>query len=359
MTKLLALQGLRAFAAALVVFVHALDNYHVKALGLQGSRTGLGHGFGELGVQLFFCISGYIIYKSSEHLTPTSRSSIDFIKKRLIRVAPIYWLVTMFYVAKNFAESKPVSIKEAFLSLLFVPYSNDTGLMRPVLGVGWSLNYEMFFYSLVAISIMMPARHRFTFVLAVLFSMLALGHFAYGANTPANTTSFLLLCNQWLVFFMVGLLVAKLSSGRFLQKIPRLSWAAAFYTACGVLCAHMTLLSLATTYLDISSALAPWVCGISVFLATHTQSPKRGPSWIGRILISAGDASYSTYLIHGTLLGLAARTASGLAGGFGSICFGILMIFVCAWIGFLFYKYLERPVTNILAKALLEPTPKA
>jgi len=123
------LQLLRAFAALFVVFRH---------YNLLDSKTG------DFGVDIFFVISGFIISFTVE------KNSEQFFLKRLLRIAPMYYLITLFVIAMWFLKPNVfhrtyIDIPSVIKSFLFIPYSRD-----PVVGLGYTLNYEMYFYLLVA-----------------------------------------------------------------------------------------------------------------------------------------------------------------------------------------------------------------
>ncbi len=356
MKKLLALQGLRAIAAAMVVQVHAVDNYVLKALMKGADDPGMGRGFGGLGVQLFFCISGYIIFKSTDSLPAGAAHAINFIKKRLIRVAPIYWIITFFYIAKMLVEGNPASLQDTVKSMFFIPYTNDIGLMRPVVGVGWTLNYEMFFYALVTASIALFSRFRVVMIVAFLLAFILAGHlFAFEEN-PIRTTSLLLLANNWLMFFIAGLLVANLPKAS--SKLT-LSWPLALLAACGAIMLHLVLSTLFTWYAAHTTWFSLAACASAVYLATNTQDAPLIDTWWSKLIVKAGDGSYSTYLVHGTILGFTARLAGKLTNHDLSMPFSILMVLVCSFIGYQVYKYIETPVIRLLSDRLLAPRPAA
>ena len=131
-------QVLRAFAALLVIFVH-LDQLL--------SRLGVPL-FGGAGIDIFFVISGFImVYTTMDReITPWS-----FMADRIARIVPAYWAATLgvFFlalVAPSLLQTSHMQWDELFKSLVFVPFRKATGLVQPVLFVGWTLNYEMFFY---------------------------------------------------------------------------------------------------------------------------------------------------------------------------------------------------------------------
>ena len=117
--------------------------------------------FGASGVDLFFVISGFIMVVTTSRTEFTPQK---FFLLRSIRVVPLYWLATLAWIAYKVFEHSFQGVYPAAIakSLLFIPYSSP-GFPRgvwPILANGWTLNYEMFFYALFALSLAAPARVR-------------------------------------------------------------------------------------------------------------------------------------------------------------------------------------------------------
>jgi exopolysaccharide production protein ExoZ len=77
------------------------------------------------------------------------------------RIVPIYLVATALYVALYFASGNISrwSLAQYLTSALFIPYfDTTTDLPFPILGQGWTLNFEMFFYSLFATSLIWSRR---------------------------------------------------------------------------------------------------------------------------------------------------------------------------------------------------------
>ncbi len=141
------LQLLRAFAALSVVYLHVVSD----------AGLNLGSGFGNFGVDLFFVISGFTM----SYVGHTS--ACQFFLRRCIRILPLYWLATLgtfliACIAPNLLQSASDSIPLLLHSLAFVPYANKLGHLQPTLALGWTLNYEMYFYVLFTASLAFTLR---------------------------------------------------------------------------------------------------------------------------------------------------------------------------------------------------------
>jgi exopolysaccharide production protein ExoZ len=154
--KLGTIQHLRAVAALGVVFYHA------------SSQVTGGHSdyvrMGAAGVDLFFIISGFIMWVTAiARDEPPGR----FALKRLIRIVPLYWLITTAVLLLVLA--KPDLMRSASLNLTHIassygfiawPHPRSAHRFWPLVIPGWTLNYEMLFYAIVAIALFLPRRAR-------------------------------------------------------------------------------------------------------------------------------------------------------------------------------------------------------
>ena len=165
-------QCLRGLASLLVCGFHT--RYWINL----NDNSELGNflfGKGVYGVELFFIISGFImIYTTKDnYLQSQYKYSISFIKKRIIRIVPLYTILTIiWYIIFIDSFNWNVFIK-IIKSIMFIPYNE-----LPILYLGWSLNYEMFFYLIFAISLLF--RHYKYIVLLIFFMIfISLQHFKY------------------------------------------------------------------------------------------------------------------------------------------------------------------------------------
>ncbi|WP_174300202.1 acyltransferase [Caulobacter sp. S45] len=274
------IQALRAVAAFLVVFVHL--QAPLKALGLPS--------FGAEGVNLFFVISGFIMVATTSRRPVTGSA---FMLNRVARIAPMYWLVTlavalMAVFAPRLLGSTRVSGVELLKSLVFLPYRRGSGPMEPVLFVGWTLNYEMAFYILFAVTLWL--RRPFTRFLAtaeVLIVLVVLGLLIQGGDLWKFYT------NQIVLDFAAGMMLGVLTPAiaRQAARTPRpLMWGAGAVMFLFLVVNEQILpseLSRAAACLE-STVLVACALGLEA-----TGARARSP-----LVLALGDASYSIYLLH-------------------------------------------------------------
>jgi len=86
-----------------------------------------------------------------------------FFLRRCARIVPLYWAVStllLAYVLLQLSDlrSANLSIESVVASILFFPYPKLDGEISPINGIGWTLNYEMFFYVVFAVALLVSRR---------------------------------------------------------------------------------------------------------------------------------------------------------------------------------------------------------
>ena len=149
--RLYSLQVFRGIAAMLVVLYHA-SVYSQEQLGF--SFLGGAFLFGHTGVDFFFVLSGFIIYYIHRADIGLPSRFRPYLKKRVLRVIPVYWIVTSIKLALIVAiptlaksyERDPLNLISSYLLL---PQRN-----LPLIGAAWTLTYEALFYLFFATLLM-------------------------------------------------------------------------------------------------------------------------------------------------------------------------------------------------------------
>ncbi len=328
----LGLQVLRVMAAVLVLITHS---------GFYASER-LDSSFkywetGAAGVDLFFVISGFVMVYSSVHLIGDRKGWLVFSQRRVIRIVPMYWLATtvklvMMVLAGEFVLHARFSLVDTVMSYLFLPTRNSDGNLFPLLGVGWTLNFEMLFYLLFAVALFLRVS-VFRFVGPILF-LLAAGAFFRQNDWPA--VSFYL--NPIVLDFFLGMLIASAClRGKYLP-----CGAAVLSVFAGLVLLLVFPVTIWHTSLSGVSA-AMIIVGVVGLEAWFT--------WIPRWLIYLADASYVIYLFHPLVAPAAPMLLKKLNMPYPlvsialSICFALLA-------GCFIHKLVEEPVTLSLKKAL-------
>ena len=280
------LQYLRALAAWMVVFHHYVQVF--RDFRPEGGVEKLFAYYGNLGVDIFFVLSGFIMAFS---MTRRENTAGRFMWDRITRIVPAYWLATvvLLIVLAGFswdgiAYLQGTSWRDLLYSFLFIPHQHVSGLgVFPVLTVGWTLNFEMFFYLLLAIGLLINNRRA---VIITVFLVFALPLFSrYVFHLGAIPASFLLYEFAFgLLIYLVGVQVLRMTERGGVLR----------YTL-ATLCAVAALVSMKFRFdgydMIVSVALVLGFVLVEDFFAMLSRS-------IGRFIVHLGDLSYSTYLFH-------------------------------------------------------------
>jgi peptidoglycan/LPS O-acetylase OafA/YrhL len=334
--RLYSLQVLRALAAVAVVFSHFqfdMTRYVTQETGLPNLVIG------NAGVDLFFVISGFVIVYASEHLFGQPAGQWTFFQHRLVRIVPLYWIITTVYIAIAAVApifGKSYSAATILGSYFFIPVSRLDGIVEPIVGQGWTLNYEMLFYVVFAVAVAAPRR------------------FAVAATT----------------FFLIGLVFI----GRFVDGLP----AAVAFWADPIIVEFIFGMGIALAYrqgvrLPRPGAVALVVAGFILFALFPTGGAPRALVWgipaalivagsvFGsfaldargwRIPIIIGNASYALYLIHsfavrGTLFGAKALSLDVARAPW---LYLLLAVTAAVILGIIVHYTLERPLIAALRR---------
>ncbi|MGB8975772.1 acyltransferase [Pseudomonas sp. P1B16] len=274
---LYSLQALRAFAAWVVVCHHFMQiffDFHAS-----GPIGQLLTDRGAVGVDIFFVISGLVIYLSTRDKTIEPR---QFLLNRVLRIVPAYWFYSLLMAGLLLAASRWMPHQQfdwqhLLLSLLFVPAENPGGYgLYPTLNVGWTLNFEMFFYLLFGLAFLVRQRHHLWLVSAALLLVSeVLGRLGVLSHFYNNDIIY-----EFLLGIGLGVLYRR---GLIREGV----W---------MPLALLGVAGYALYHLDASQRLLHWgVPSALVVLAFIALEPCfKG----NQVLKALGDCSYSVYLIH-------------------------------------------------------------
>lgn len=341
MNRMNAIQGLRAVAAWFVVISHGAQwaaGFGPLGLSLRSFQI-----LGSYGVLMFFTLSGFIMAHISRGTFGKSGAATRFLRRRIVRIVPLYWGMTLLAVAMAVKDVKPPGIAHVATSLLFIPYLANEPFIRPVLGVGWTLNYEMFFYVIFAGSLFL--RNGLAILVVAITALLVVGQILnpiWNAHTPRDALE------AWtaplLLPFLLGIGFAVLRDAAPARRTRRP------FLLVGLGC--FTGLVMQNLLVPPESYPAWWsvmviligtlLGGAAIFAADGAKTP----AW----LIFAGDASYSLYLVHPLLFGVVRRLGGETLAQWNpplAVAFYVALATIAAFALFLF---VERPVTRWLSQ---------
>lgn len=284
-------QILRFFAATAVLFAHLQHEIATRLPdgGVFRPFTLIDGGFG---VDLFFVISGFIMYHVSADKFGQSGAARTFLVRRYLRIAPLYYLATALMLAATFTFSDAVSIASPDIghvvaSLLFLPAQNALGQPVPVLKLGWTLNFEAYFYVMFALALLFGRRTGLAVLVLSLSAVVALAQIVPG---PPVWLSF---WGQSLVFeFLGGIGIAMLYQRRLAMSTAQ-AWAL-IAASLVVLAALRTGGAIPFLPRAVYAGVPAWLIVFAVVAAPLAQ----GGGALTRFLVAGGEASYAIYVIH-------------------------------------------------------------
>ncbi len=336
--SIVAIQVLRALAATAVVFAH----FQMDLGRMLNARDALPDlTLGHAGVDLFFVISGFVMVYASEPMFGRIGGPLRFMTRRLIRIAPVYWLATTLYLVMALSIpsfEKSYSVASVAASFLFVPWPRLDGIMQPVVGQGWTLNYEMFFYAIFAVAVLAPRRIAVALASGVLIAAVAAGQLF-----PPSSPMLAFWFDPIVLEFVFGMIL-----GLAYREGFRLPKPLALLAVLG----GFALMYAAHGYVESRVLSLGLPAAIVVAGAAFGDFSLRSPAW--RPIAVVGDASYALYLfnsipirailIGGSWMGLdiASRPLPSLAAAVaGAVALAVA-------IHYLF----ERPVTGLLHRRM-------
>ncbi|HEY3778786.1 MAG TPA: acyltransferase [Rhizomicrobium sp.] len=342
--ELASIQYLRGIAAILVVIAHACGQF------AGGTINPLLAMLGQGGVDIFFVISGYVMtYTTEMH----GYDRATFFRRRIARIVPLYWtatLVTAVLLAfgSGFARHSRFSWTDLAASLFFIPHfsAGEPGNISPLLKLGWTLNYEMFFYLLFGALITCSSTSR-TIRLATIFTViLAAGYLAHPQSAP------LIFWSRPVVFeFLFGCAIACIDLRGLTAWLPCGAWLAALIAGAFLFCV-----------IGVQDSTLAWrvplrgLPSVAIVLAAIAIERSEAGFPANRLLHLLGDASYSIYLTHlFAVVGLRViwerlHLPAGL--GLAAPLFPVVAIAVGTTFGCLAWQWVERPVTRAAKRAL-------
>jgi peptidoglycan/LPS O-acetylase OafA/YrhL len=336
-SSLVSIQALRAVAALLVFWGHAINAVNLEVAAEFPAF------YGQFGVDLFFVISGFVMVYSSERLFGQPRAPVTFFARRVARIVPLYWAATavLVWFVVPFASTKAV-----LSSLFFAPHIPAEA---PLLFVGWTLVFEMFFYSVFAVALL--AKRRLAVVAGVsvfmiAFTLIVAPEPGSWAHPPAGS-GLAYLAHPVILEFVFGMMVALVHRAG--ARLPL--WVTIGLIIAGVGWLVATIPSLARPY-SAGVAAALIVAGLSL---SSMSSPKGSP--IIRGVVFLGDISYALYCTHLLSFSLVAWTCgkfaispAGHAWTYMSVMLATGLVIAAAT-----YLLFEKPMTNFLKRLIERP----
>lgn len=347
--KLLGLQMWRAGAAILVVLYHlatASEHRFSKEAG-KSNWLSVFEAIGIGGVDLFFVVSGVVMAATCYGRLGDRSAILPFLKRRVSRIYPFYWVCTatvlaLYWLSPGLASRSKADWGEIVQSLVLWPQD-----VFPVVGVGWTLTYEMFFYLVFALLLGLPPRlflgalaiwGTVTLALFPLFDDPAIRGIRANLALPLYASPLVLefiagCCIGW-VFRRGSMPLAKLCLGV----------GAVWFVAVGGY--------IGSKYFDEAAygvvRLAVFGIPSALMLYGTVGLELQGQLRVAPLLVYLGDSSYSLYLTHVYVIGIFSAVYVRLAPfhhGLGKLLLTIICLVTCGAVAAISYRWIERPLS--------------
>lgn len=337
------LQILRGIAALLVLLRHSAK-FAVE------SDAGRAFPVGQAGVDIFFVISGAVIFLTSRHLTWDV-----FIRRRISRIVPLYWLVSLAAIAAailpmvldiGFRPHGGFSLWNAIASFFFIPAFDAEGGIFPPIVAGWTLNFEMYFYVVCMVVLMVLPRQAFIIGTSLLIAAGVAAGAPYLWTVGEDQIAFppIIFLLPITLEFVAGLWLAR-------------AWSNGFRTP---LWFNAILVVVAITWLALvpdAYPYTPWrplawgipaIALVWALIASEERINFR--SW--RVGILLGDASYAVYLTHPIVLSFEEVLLRRLPWDLGFVGKLVLAIVTSLAIGIAVHLVVERRLVKLANRVL-------
>jgi exopolysaccharide production protein ExoZ len=279
------LQALRGVAILLVLFYH-IAKYEERLFGGDAWLHAATY-VGRAGVDLFFVISGFVMATITRGCFQKPDGVRTFLLRRAGRIYPIYWFYTLVYLPFFLFRPDLMNRVEGggnislWRSALLFPHTH-----APLVGQGWTLVHEIFFYIMFGLLLFRPEREK-TRILVGWAALLLGGYFlCVWSGASFQSPTLLLVTSLMTLEFIAGCLIAELvQSGR-----QSFSIAAIFLGLGG----FMLTLALPSEWNRVWLYLLP--AGLLVYGAVAVEAQRQFCFPLSLRFI--GDISYSLYLSH-------------------------------------------------------------
>lgn len=333
---MISVQVLRAIAALLVVMVHT--TLKAQSMGIGSRVFELGHA----GVDLFFIISGFIMMMigAKENKFPI------FISKRIVRVIPLYYIITTFALAVYLFNPSLIKGNQDGITILNSYLLLPTEGKSFLLSVGWTLSYEMFFYIVFSLTLFINSSMKGIAASMILAVLVVYGRYAEN-EVLRNFMSPILL------EFAIGIFCFYIYKkvGPLLSKKRRVivSSVLALSAAAYILSDSDPLFTLfENRVIDLAT---PMMMIFLAFCFSEQSFQKYKNNIFTKLFSYIGDASYSLYLTHLFTLGFISKIFN---------IFGVdnnyLFVFCClvssVIVGVACYEIIEKKVSIALKSAV-------
>ena len=318
---------------------------------------------GWVGVDLFFVISGFIMVYVTQNSGYGISTARRFIRSRVTRIYPLWWacagiMLVYFLVtygmpaAPDRIESPDQAIGYAIRSFLLIPQDSV-----PILGLGWTLIHEMYFYLVFAIILLLPRKFLWPALIVWAGFILASIVLLPSLKNAVMKTAMSPLTIEFILGAAAALMVTKQ-----LRLNPAL-----------ITIAAATAILLGMLFYPMLPDMEPAIRRVLIFALPcaalaygWSRLEIMGRAKPSTILTTLGDWSYSLYLTHFIVFlvlrrlfdwslpllpeNIAEALTIGTTGALDNLVFAIISLPLCILVAALFYRLIEAPAVRFFKR---------
>lgn len=289
------LQAWRALAAFIVAYGHTTNEALTISKQMDRAYNYVPYP-NAVGVDIFFVISGFVILYTAQKSMGRSGQFGPFMIKRLIRIAPVYWFYTFLLLAALLIFPTALNTVQydfwhMVKSLFFIPHERPIGdAVRPFLSLGWSLNYEMYFYIIFGVLLFLPLDKLVGVLSCFLISTVLIGLYL-----PEDWVMLNFWFDPYVLEFLSGVLIAY----AFIKGVRLPAWS--YYALTGIGFSILIALFFPDQR-SLESQFMRFIVG-SFFVAAACLPQGVLDKKVPHIFTALGNSSYSLYLSHPFVIG--------------------------------------------------------
>lgn len=304
-----------------------------------------------VGVDIFFVTSGFLMYFLTNRHFAEKDYPFEFLRRRFVRIVPLYWLFTTLMLAITILIPGEVrqfdwSVGHIVSSYLFIPWQRAQGQVFPILGLGWTLNYEMLFYFAFTIALFFPRRTAIVGLVSAFLIAVAVGEFI-----PDSQVMVKFWTAPIILEFIGGVLLSMAFVGGLRLHLSTRIFLAALGVIASLVCVHFNLTD--QRWRIVWGGIPAILLASSAILGPPPRQSGGQSGPLVRMMVFLGGASYALYLSH--MFAIRPLTAVWkklhLAGGLAYLGVGFIAALVLASA---VYVYVEKPTLAAL-KRIIRP----
>ncbi|MDA7802561.1 acyltransferase [Gammaproteobacteria bacterium] len=323
------IQFLRGMAAIFVLVYHA----SLKTAYFDEHHTLSSFKIGAAGVDLFFIISGFIMFyiASQRKLKP-----YEFIRARIVRIIPLYWFLSLaalgvYFISPQLVNSSGGST-DILSSFLLWPTGN-----KYLINNGWTLTYEFFFYLIFSMFLAQTFKKKLLSITFIFISLVGAGKIL-AIDYPA----FIFFTSPILLEFILGGILFFIFKNNFLGRF----WSFLFISVGIGLLLYQNFIGLPTSCLGRFLYYGVPLFFISIGTLQLEDMFASSRLYLQKLFLMLGNISYSLYLVHPFSLVIVFKISQIMLPGINADIFLLTAVSFSIFSSYLVYLLIEKPLIS-------------